>query len=90
MGIGYLLLVLFGGYVALKYYSVKLTVEKKNANRLIAPPGVNFYCDAPATSREAQVLAFQPCNCCSTVEPGFAASVGPTENQPQQIVSLEI
>jgi hypothetical protein len=90
MGIGYLLLVLFGGYVALKYYSVKLTVEKKNRNRMIAPPGVNVYCDSPAPSRPQQIWAFDPCNCCSTVEPGFAASVGPQENQPQEIIRLEI
>jgi hypothetical protein len=90
MGIGYLLLVLFGGYVALKYYALSVTVEKKKANQQIAPPGVNYYCDSPVSSRPQQVWAFGQSNCCSTTEPGFAASIGPNENQPCEIVNLEI
>jgi hypothetical protein len=90
MGLGYILLVLFGGYVALKYYAITLTVEKKRKNRLVAPPGVNYYCCTPVTSRPQQVWAFNQDNCCQTVEPGFAPAFGPNENQPQQIIHLEI
>ena len=39
MGMGYLLVLLFGGYVALKYYAITLTVEKKRKNQMVAPPG---------------------------------------------------
>lgn len=90
MSIAYILLLLFGGYVALKYYALTVTVQKKKQNQLIAPPGVNYYCTIAAPSRDCQVMAFGQGNFCQTTQPGFAASLGPNENQPETIARLEI
>jgi hypothetical protein len=90
MPIGYFLLAVFGAYVAVKYYSVTVSVQKKLQNNLIAPPGVNTYCCSAAPNLVNQVQAFNESNLCSTAQPGFAASIGPNENQPDQIAQLEI
>jgi hypothetical protein len=85
MAIGYILLLVFGGYVALKYFSVQISIGNKTRNSTIARPGVNYYCAAPQPNRAAQVLAYNEQNQCQTTEPGFAPSLGPTENQPNSV-----
>jgi hypothetical protein len=89
-GIAWILLAVFGAYVAIKYYSVNVQVERKTANTVVAPAGVNFYCSQPVTSRFQQTQAYEMCNVCQTTEPGFSAAFGPNENQPANVFNLEI
>ena len=86
----YTLLILFGAYAALKYYSLQVSVVKRTQNQVVAPPGVNYYCATAIPQRPAQALAFLNCNTCSVTQKGFSAAFGPNENQPQNIVALEI
>lgn len=89
-GFVWMLLLLFGGYVAVKYYSVKVEVVRRTQNKWIAPPGVNYYCNAPVTHRPQQVQAYEATNNCATLPAGTAPAFGPQENQPVPIASLEI
>lgn len=89
-GLGWVLLALFGGYVAFKYYSVKVEVARRVESRQVAPPGVNYYTCTPVTSRPQQVWAFGYCNPCSTLNADFAPAFGSQENQPIGIARLEI
>ena len=84
----WVLLALFGGYVALKYYNVKVEVGRSVRNQYIAPAGVNYYCCQPVVQRPQQIWAFNQQNCCSTNPIGYAPAFGPQENQPQSIASL--
>jgi hypothetical protein len=80
--VGWALLVLFLGYIAVKYYRVEVEIAKRSANRAVAPPGVNYYCNMPVSSRAQQVQAFQEFNCCQSVQCGYAPAIGPQENMP--------
>jgi hypothetical protein len=86
----WLLLAAFAAYAAYKYYNVSVQVERKVANTVVAPAGVNFYCDQPVTSRFQQTQAYESVNPDMATEAGFAAAFGPNENQPQNVATLEI
>jgi hypothetical protein len=90
MGIAFILLAGFGLYVALRYYNVQVAVSKKQTNAVVAPAGVNFYCNQPVTQRFQQTQAYACCNGCQATVGGFAAAFGPNENQPTRIATLEI
>jgi hypothetical protein len=84
MGIGYLLLVLFGAYAALKFYSNQKQIEKDLSNRGALQPGVSYYCNLAVSQRPAQVLASQNVNSDMATPAGYAPAFGPTENMPPQ------
>lgn len=89
-GLGYVILLVVIGYVALRYYQVQLTVTQKVDNSYGAAPGVSFYCCQPLTHRPQQVWAFGMGNPCQVTTPGFSPAFGPQENQPQPILNIEI
>jgi hypothetical protein len=82
MGIGYILLVLFASYAALKFYSTQRQIEKDLSNRGGLQPGVSYYCNLAVSQRPAQVLAAQNFNSCQTAPPNYAPAFGPNENMP--------
>jgi hypothetical protein len=81
MGIGYILLLLFGGYVTLKFWETQQQVKKDASNRGAIQPGVSYYCNLAVSQRPAQVLAAQANNGDATTV-NFAPAFGPTENMP--------
>lgn len=81
MGIGYILLIIFGAYAALKFYKTQKVVNHDLANRGSLQPGVSYYCNLAVTQRPAQVLAAQQSNGDAT-SAGFAPAFGPAENMP--------
>jgi hypothetical protein len=89
-GIGYVILILIIGYIALKYYKVQLLVDQKVQNSLVATPGISFYCCQPVTARPQMIWAFGKANPCQVTTPGFSPAFGPQENQPQPIFNIEI
>jgi hypothetical protein len=89
-GIGYIILLLIIGYVALRYYQVQLTVSKKVQNSQSAAAGVSFYCCQPGTHRSQQLWAFGQANPCQSTTFGFSPAFGPQENQPQPVFNVEI
>lgn len=82
MGIGYLLLILFGAYAALKFYSTQKMIEKDLSNRAALRPGVSYYCNLAVSQRPQQVLAAQNYNGDMVSPGGYAPAFGPTENMP--------
>ncbi len=85
MGIGYLLLIAFGAYAALKFYSTQQQIEKDLSNRgNAARAGVSYYCNLAVSQRPAQVLAAQRVNADMVSPVGYAPAFGPTENMPEQ------
>lgn len=80
--IAYLLLLIFGIYVALKYFKGQQQTTAVKQNAVANPPGVSYYCNLAVTNRPAQALAFDQTNCCATTPVGFAPAFGPTENVP--------
>jgi hypothetical protein len=89
-GIGYVILLLIIGYIALQYYKVQLTVSKTVDNSMSAGPGVSFYCCQPVTARPQMIWAFGQANPCQATTPGFSPAFGPQENQPETIFNIEI
>jgi hypothetical protein len=89
-GIAYVLLLIFGAYIALRYYSLQIGISKRQQNNSIAPPGVNFYCSRPVTQRPQQIWAFSTNNCCQTTQCGYSPAFGPIENQNRPLINLEI
>lgn len=88
--LGYILLIVFIGYVAVKYFSVTVSVQKKAANKIVARPGISTFCTMAAPNLRQQVHAFMEQNECQTAEPGFSASLGPNENQPCNVASIQV
>lgn len=86
--LAWVLLAGFGLYAALKYYQFSVKVQKRTQNAVVAPAGVNYYCNQPVTQRFAQTQAYQSYNCDAVTVPGFAAAFGPNENQPGNVASL--
>jgi len=82
MGIGYLLLILFGAYAAIKFYGTQKQVNADQSNRGALAPGVSYYCNIAVVHRPQQVEAFLPANLNSVTQPGYAPAFGPTENMP--------
>jgi|SRR5271154_154904 len=80
--IGYILLIGFAVYAALKFYNVQSTIALDLSNRKQAAPGVSYYCNRMITHRVQQVQAFQTSNNCSTTQYGYAPAFGPNENMP--------
>lgn len=81
MPFGFLLLILFGAYAAIKFYRTEKQIAVELKNKTVNPPGVSYYCNLAVTQRPAQVLAPQDTNSCAT-STGFAPAFGPTENMP--------
>lgn len=82
MGLGYILLLGFGGYAALQFYRNQKAIEKDLRNRQIAQPGVSYYQTIAVPSRPDKVLAFttgRPTG--ATQDAVYAAPLGPDENQ---------
>jgi len=84
MGIGYLLLVLFGAYAALKFYQGNQASNAVVANKAVAQPGVSYYCNIAVSQRPHQILAAQNINSDMVTQPGYAPAFGPVENMPSQ------
>jgi hypothetical protein len=84
MGIGYLLLLLFAAYAALKFYGTQKAIEKDLSNRGAIQPGVSYYCNLAVSQRPHQVLAAQKYNGDQVSPLGYAPAFGPTENMPSQ------
>jgi len=82
MGIGYLLLILFGAYAALKFYQGNKQSQAASINRGVAPPGVSYYCNLAVSQRPHQVLAAQNVNSDMATTAGYAPAFGPVENIP--------
>lgn len=82
MGIGYILLIVFGAYAALKFYATQKEIDADLKNRGGLQPGVSYYCNLAVTQRPAQILAALPTNGDSTYAPGYAPAFGPNENMP--------
>lgn len=82
MGIGYILLILFLGYVALKFSQTQAATKQDLSNRGMLQPGVSYYCNLAVSQRPQQVLAAQVMNGDQSVEFGYAPAFGPTENMP--------
>jgi hypothetical protein len=78
--IGYILILGFAVYAALKFYKVEQTIAANTSNRRIAAPGVSYYCNRMVTHRPQQVQAFQSSNTCQTTQNGYAPAFGPAEN----------
>lgn len=88
MGFGYLLLVIFAAYAALKFYANQKAIEQDLSNRAQAPPGVSYYCNLAVTHRPQQVQAFLISNGMQTTPEGYAPAFGPVENVPQSCQEL--
>lgn len=88
--LAWLILIAFGGYVVSKYYTVQIEVESRAQNQRGAPPGINYYCNAPVTQRPQQVWAFEQVNPCTTQNGETAPAFGPNENQAVPVTTLEI
>lgn len=84
MGVGYLLLIAFGAYAALKFYGTQKLIEKDLSNRGALRPGVSYYCNLAVSQRPQQVLAAQNFNGDMVSPGGYAPAFGPTENMPSQ------
>jgi hypothetical protein len=84
MGIGYILLILFGAYATLEFYKTQKQILKDVSNRGSLQPGVSYYCNLAVSQRPAQVLAAQTMNGDMVSPPGYAPAFGPTENMPPQ------
>jgi hypothetical protein len=82
MGIGYLLLILFGAYATLQFYRGNKVHQQDNINRGVAPPGVSYYCNIAVSQRPHQVLAAQNVNSDMVTVSGYAPAFGPQENMP--------
>jgi hypothetical protein len=82
MGIGYLLLLLFGAYATLKFYQTQKAIEADLANRGAIQPGVSYYCNLAVSQRPQQVLAAQNTNGDMVSVIGYAPAFGPNENMP--------
>jgi hypothetical protein len=83
MGVGYILLIVFGAYAAMKFYGTQKQIEKDLSNRGTAPPGVSYYCNLAVTHRPQQVQAFCTAqNGDSTQCGNYAPAFGPEENMP--------
>lgn len=81
MGIGYILLIVFGAYAALKFYATQKEIAADLSNRSGLAPGVSYYCNLAVSNRPQQVLAAQQTNGDATSY-GYAPAFGPTENIP--------
>jgi len=82
LGIGYILLLGFLGYAALKFYETQQKIEKDLSNRGAIQPGVSYYCNLAVSQRPAQVLAAQVYNGDMVTPFGYAPAFGPNENIP--------
>jgi len=82
MGIGYILLILFGAYATLKFYHTQKQIEADLSNRGQARPGVSYYCNLAVSQRPQQVLAAQVWNGDQVSPRGYAPAFGPQENMP--------
>lgn len=83
MKIGYLIILLFFGYVAYKYYGTSKTVvgkalPRKEQNR----PGVSVYTPKAYPQSAQQLQAFALRNNMQTTQYGYAPALGANENQP--------
>lgn len=84
MGIGYILLILFGAYATLQFWKTQRLVKQDIANRGTAQPGVSYYCNLAVSQRPAQIFASQNINSCMVSPVGYAPAFGPNENMPLQ------
>jgi hypothetical protein len=84
MGIGYILLIVFGAYATLEFYKTQKQIERDLSNRGALQPGVSYYCNLAVSQRPAQVLAAQNVNGDMVSPYGYAPAFGPTENMPSQ------
>lgn len=82
MGIGYILLIVFGAYATLEFYKTQKAIQKDLENRGSLQPGVSYYCNLAVSQRPQQVLAAQSINGDMSTPPGYAPAFGPTENMP--------
>ena len=82
MGVGYLLLLLFGAYAVLKFYQGNQANSATVINRGVAQPGVSYYCNIAVAQRPHQVLAAQIYNSDMVTQIGYAPAFGPVENMP--------
>ena len=82
MGIGYILLILFGAYATLEFYKTQKQIARDLSNRGALQPGVSYYCNLAVSQRPQQVLAAQTVNGDMATEIGYAPAFGPTENMP--------
>lgn len=82
MGFGYLLVLIFVAYAALKFYHSNRQASKDAANRGSLQPGVSYYCNLSVTHRPQQIQAFTPTNPCQVSCAGYAPAFGPEENMP--------
>ena len=82
MGIGYILVLTFIAYAALKFYKTQKAIEYDLSNRGGLKPGVSYYCNLSVTHRQQQVQAFTPTNSMQVSPEGYAPAFGPTENMP--------
>jgi hypothetical protein len=83
MKVGYLIILLFFGYVAWKYYGTQQTVAgtavpHKEQNR----PGVSVYHPKAYPQSAQQLQAFARRNNMQTTQFGYAPALGANENQP--------
>lgn len=81
-GLGYILLLTFGGYAAFKFYENQKKIEVDLSNRAVAPPGISYYQPIAVTSRIQQLQAFNPDGAPDSTVSGYSPAFGPNENQP--------
>ena len=88
--IGFLLVLLFGLYAALKYYKTQQQTTGVVQDAVNNPPGVSYYCNLAVSNRPAQVFASEQTNSCAVTQPGFAPAFGQSENIPSSNEELPI
>lgn len=82
MGIGYILVLLFAGYGALKYFGQQKSVAKTRKNRIGGGKGVQYFAPVAVSQRAAQQQSYKTKNTNSVTKHGFAPAFGPDENMP--------
>jgi hypothetical protein len=91
MKIGYAFVLLFLGYVAWKYYGVRPAVAgKARPSQAQLRPGMSVYCGTAAPQKSQQLQAFKRRNNMQTTQFGFSPALGPQENQPYRVMSIEV
>lgn len=82
MALGYVLVLIFAGYGALKYFSQQKSVATTKKNRVGGGKGVQYFPPVAVSQRAAQQQAYKTKNASSVTQKGFAPAFGPGENMP--------
>ena len=95
MKFSYLVIVLFLGYVAWKFYENRPAISGRPASKAIPSrvqdrPGVSAFCTSAAPQSGQQLQAFSTRNRMQTTQPGFAPAFGFQENIPWQVKKANV